>query len=271
MKLLLVQFGLVFFVKHSFGYYRTLPIVSWTRYRIHTLHAKLNKNNREKNDPKSSSWIPWNVEISNNIEDEDENEYFDEDDYENENYPDEKKNSLLECMRKFYNAVFFYGVEVPSIEIKSSKHKSKINRRLEQARRNAGRSSPFFTDSELIAQFLGELKETESEEYNHEIDVTRSSNRKMSHFNDITTEESPLVLYNKTVEIVTYIEKLQKQMKIIEITLTALKETNDESLEIEEMMELNEERSQLIEEIQKAKIKLVTVALTETREEEAES
>eukprot|EP01031_Cornospumella_fuschlensis_P036850 gene36850-44701_t len=185
--------------------------------------------------------------------------------------PDEEPtNRAVSFLKSFYESIFFYGLDVEPVNlIDKGKKEEVLNSEGFNAFKRRSFLNPFFTKSELLALYLMEQQKAGKkvdESRRNKADV-KSKGRPVKSlpamegdlFEEVDIKEASrdtksfLKAQKKRIE--EQISTLQRELKVIEVTLATVADEDDE----EDVDELRRSEQKLAWQIEEAKVNLVTI------------
>ena len=229
-------------------------------------------------------------------DDDDESNNDSEDDDDSDDDDDDRPNPIVNTLKKFYDMIFFYGLDESDDINNNSRLLNLQNTEGYRRKRNSiSKGNPFLTTSEKLGLYLiqsGEIdklkRKMNSDDNFININMNNNNNGDVIEDDDydlgdidftdvvdgnsLTTmsydPKSTESLQEYIIKLRNYIEESSNQLQVIRVTLALLEEENDDNrvenrknnrLE-EEIMVLNKDMQQLVVKINNAKIELITVS-----------
>lgn len=180
----------------------------------------------------------------------------DEDSEDEEGEEDDMENSaIVSVARSLIKRIFFYGLDSLDLDERDPNPSQKTMRRrkkLEELKRKKWlKRNTFYTESELIAQYLI----SGAEEKDDESDSTEEAENNEQQSNSIM--DLDYFLNGKQV-ITDRIDELNRQLMMLDITLQA----SDNDSNDKEIMEMKSRKMKLEDQINKLRIDLITISAT---------
>jgi hypothetical protein len=168
----------------------------------------------------------------------------------------ETPNPIIECLRKFYYAIFFYGLEPISNKSK------KFNKRLGETKKSyilqksrKPKSSTIFTESELFGQYIvqsAHLSNKEEDEFN---EISQTDYLRKYKDNKEKLIKDLKDLNNSEINLIVNIENLNQELKVIDVTIKSSDPTTSNDI----MTKFKNKKESILHDINDLKVKLVTL------------